>query len=102
MAKIKSTKGQSTKHTHKTKDRVTWTPLKTRDEIKKKKKIYLPWLVDIEIQNCELINNKHLQLCNLDLDQRIPMYYSITYKVSIYSNNLLLYTVEISKIGSSV
>ena len=29
MAKIESTKRQPTKHTHKTKDRVTRTPLKT-------------------------------------------------------------------------
>jgi hypothetical protein len=28
MAKRKNTKGQSTKHTHKTKDQVTRTPLK--------------------------------------------------------------------------
>jgi len=36
MAKRKSTKGQttSTKHTHKTKDRVTRIPLKTRDELR--------------------------------------------------------------------
>jgi hypothetical protein len=34
MAKRKSTKGQrSTKHTHKTKDRVTQTPLKTLGEL---------------------------------------------------------------------
>ena len=36
MAKRKSTKGQttSTKHTHKTKDRVTRTPLKTGGELR--------------------------------------------------------------------
>ena len=33
MAKRKSTKGRFTKHTHKTKDRVTRTSLKTRGEL---------------------------------------------------------------------
>jgi hypothetical protein len=34
MAKRRSTKGRSTKHTHKTKDRVTRTPLKTGGELR--------------------------------------------------------------------
>jgi hypothetical protein len=34
MAKVQKDKQRSTKHTHKTKDRVTRTPLKTGDELR--------------------------------------------------------------------
>ena len=39
MAKRKRTKGQTTKHTHKTKDRITRTPLKNGGELRSSRRV---------------------------------------------------------------